>query len=115
MVKPKQLKDELRYGNVSRIEIVENIDLSGTVYFQFRNYPFEYRLDKNFRTVLRAFSFIYKLLDKPIIEGLIDLYKGVPPIIVRKTQRSSNYETHQSETQKKQKNLFEWQPCPPEE
>lgn len=115
MISTKMLRDQVKCGNVESFEIFENLDKTSTIYFTLRNHPFEYCLKREFVSIISASSYLYRLLDKPVMEGLSLQYKAMPLITVRKTQRRKENETSQSEPPKKQENFQERQPSSPQE
>lgn len=105
MVSTKKLREEIKFGNIEKFEIFEQIDRTATIYFNLRNGIFDYRLNREFVSITSALKYLIRLLDKTVIEGLTSHHMAPPAIIVRKTKRRKGNETSQSEPPKKQENF----------
>lgn len=99
---PKTFRDNLKMGNVLEIEIIENLfNRSAVVYFKLRRQSFDHELSRFFPSRISAVKFVLNCIDKPIIDGLSDEYRAIPPVRIITSQRRLKNETSKHEQKAK--------------
>lgn len=85
-MKLKVLRENLKMGNVLRIEIekLDNVE----VYITLRQHLFRYKLERDFSSINSAVNILAKAIDNPIYQGLTPQYMAIPPINIQIFERS---------------------------
>lgn len=103
-MKTKAFKENIITGKIVSIRITQTREGSFISYY-YRGFHDRYHLDRSFSSVNSALNFILKIIDIKPLEGLTLEYRLIPPIVIIKTFRRSDNETHQHEPQAEQQKI----------